>query len=234
MIWKHHSCWKTMAVNTGQWERRLSLKVQLLGTLQWYWPLGIWCLVCPYLSQTPDCSPQSAHTELRDGCLFLWSFLFHVTIFAYAWWTQSHLSAREGEWREDEMPTISSSCQYSNAILYQSTNWSLKDQNITSFLPRRTPTFLLPKKLFKEVSVGWINCIFLTLLLFRDAIVSFEVWGNVLTLSSLVQPCRNDNCIYIFFIKIGTGKRETTYLNPEYSQASYALLKKSPKELHMD
>lgn len=27
---------------------------------------------------------------------------------------------------------------------------------------------------------------------------------------------------------------ETTYLNPEYSQTSYALLKKSPKELHMD
>lgn len=32
----------------------------------------------------------------------------------------------------------------------------------------------------------------------------------------------------------GGGERETTYLNPEYSQTSYALLKKSPKELHMD
>lgn len=34
----------------------------------------------------------------------------------------------------------------------------------------------------------------------------------------------------------GAGKGETTYLNPEYSQTSYALLKKkkSPKELHMD
>lgn len=32
----------------------------------------------------------------------------------------------------------------------------------------------------------------------------------------------------------GERERETTYLNPEYSQTSYALLKKSPKELHMD
>lgn len=57
----------------------------------------------------------------------------------------------------------------------------------------------------------------------------------MLTLSLLGQQSRNDNCIYIFFIKIGAGRRETTYLNPEYSQTSYALLKKkSPKELHMD
>lgn len=46
--------------------------------------------------------------------------------------------------------------------------------------------------------------------------------------------------VYTFFLQkiqrvcVRERERETTYLNPEYSQTSYALLKKSPKELHMD
>lgn len=43
---------------------------------------------------------------------------------------------------------------------------------------------------------------------------------------------KNTVCVCV---RVCERKRETTYLNPEYSQTSYALLKKkSPKELHMD
>lgn len=48
---------------------------------------------------------------------------------------------------------------------------------------------------------------------------------------------RNTVCVYVCVpvcVRERGRERETTYLNPEYSQTSYALLKKSPKELHMD
>lgn len=114
---------------------------------------------------------------------------------------QSHLSAKEGKQQQskEEMATFNS-CQYFHAIWYYDINQLIVNQMTKyHFIPlMNEDNFPSPQKAVSRVFLGWINAFLLTLVLFKNAIVSFEVWGNVLTLSSLVQQCRNDNCIYIF------------------------------------
>lgn len=70
----------------------------------------------------------------------------------------------------------------------------------------------------------------LTPLLFKTSMVSFEVWGNVLTLSSLVQKCRNDNYIYIFYIKIERSRKERDNLFKSWIQSGLICIVKKKKK----